>query len=185
MRGSFVEQEAPTQVFVGYCPGDRYLQFQGGPRWAMELADYMGESYVCVDEETKLDHVVLRAGCIGVGCVPRYGVYRVNAETKAIEPVFSIRFKDYEWLHRPLVTTGGECLWRGVSKGMAVLDAALAPVLVGRGEGTVRGIWGPGEAVVLRTRPVPTEAVANALGGLPPTGFQGAQRLGPLPSRPR
>ena len=164
MSGLFTAQDAPTKVFEGGCSGNRYLQFEDGPRWSLDYYDSVGASYTCVDEETGLDHVVLRTACIGSGCVPHYGVYRVNAEEKALEHVFSMEFMDHDWLHRPLVATSGECLWRGLAKAEAALDAALAPLLVGRRQDADPWDLKTGETLALSPRRLPTEAVINAFG---------------------
>ena len=166
MSGLFTAQDAPTKIFKGGCLGNRYLQFEDGPRWSLEYYDSVGVPYTCMDEETGLDHVVLRTACIGSGCVPIYSVYLVNAEEKALEHVFSMETMDYEWLYRPLVTANGECLWRGLAKAKAHLDAALAPLLIGRKQDADPWDLKPGETLALSPRRLPTEAVINAFGAI-------------------
>ena len=166
ITGAFVARDVLTRMFVSYCPGNRYLQFENGPRLSMEETDFMGESYKCVDNETGLDHFVLHTSCNGSGCVPNYSVSVVKAADKTIERVFSTQFMDYEGLGQQLVTMNGECLWRGLASAKARLDAALAPLLIGRRQGTSPWDLEPRETVLLAARQLPTEAVVNALGAI-------------------
>ena len=166
LSGAFTAPDTSTEVSVGTCSGNHYLQFKDGPRRSLDYADYLGESYTCADQDTGLDHLVLETACLGSGCVPDHGVYVVDAETKALDRVFSIEFMDYEWLHRPLVATNGECLWRGVAKAEAALEAALAPLLVGRGQDADPWDLAPGKTLALSPRRLPTEAVVNAFGAI-------------------
>lgn len=178
VSGAFVASSTTTDVSVGMCSGNRYLRFEDGPRNSLEHADYIGESYKCADRDTGLDHLVLGTACLGSGCVPDYRVYRANAEKKAMERVFSVEFmEDYEWLHRPLVTANGECLWRGVAKAEAALDAALAPLLVGREQDGDPWDLKPGETLALSPRRLPAAAVVGALGAI---GLYGDSTMLPL-----
>lgn len=165
ISGSFTAVDTPTTVFIGACPENRYLQFEDGPRRSLAYTDYLRESYTCTDRDIQLDHVVLRTACLGSSCVPNYSVYRVNATERALEHVYSMAFMDYEWLHRPLVTATGECLWRGTQKAEAALDAALAPVLVGcQGDANPWEELKQGDTLALSPRRLRTETVINALG---------------------
>lgn len=166
LSGAFTAPNTSTEVSVGVCSGNYHLQFEDGPRRSLDYADHLGESYTCADQDIGLDHVVLETACLGSSCVPDHGVYVVNAETKALDRVFSVEFMDQEWLHRPLVTAKGECLWRGVAKAEAALDAALAPLLVGRGQDADPWNLEPGETLALSPRRLPTEAVLNAFGAI-------------------
>ena len=166
LSGAFTALGTSTEVSIGACSGNYHLQFEDGPRRSLDYADYLGESYTCADQDTGLDHLVLETACLGSSCVPDHGVYAVNAETKALDRVFSIEFMDHEWLHRPLVAANGECLWRGVAKAEAALDAVLAPLLVGRGQDADPWNLAPGETLALLPRRLPTEAVLNAFGAI-------------------
>ena len=184
ISGAFVDQGTPAEVFVGRCYMDYHLRFEDGPPMSLEYADYLGDSYTCLDVETGLDHLVLRVVCTGSGCVPNYHVYRVNAEnvenmenvesvesvesakTNEIQFVFSMKFMDHDGLHRPLVTQNGECLWRGVAKAKAAFESALAPLVVGRKQRASPWDLEPGGTVALSVRNVPAETVVNALGAI-------------------
>lgn len=166
MRGYFAAPDTSTAVSMGMCPDDRYLQFEDGPKMSLQYADYLGESYKCKDADTGLDHIVLETACLGSRCVPDYGVYVTNAEKQALDHVFSIEFPDHEWLHRPLITDNGDCLWRGIAKAEAALDAALAPLLVGRTQNTDPWALKPNETLALSPHRLPTEVIVAAFGAI-------------------
>ena len=166
VSGAFAAPDTSTEVFVGRCLGDHYLQFEDGPRRVLERTDYIGNSYKCVDRHTGLDHVVLETTCLGSSCVPDHEVYLVNAESKAMERAFSIEFMDDEWLQRPLVTADGECLWRGIELAEAALDVALAPVVVGRIQAADSWHLKPEETLALSPRRLSKDVVLEAFGAI-------------------
>ena len=170
LSGSFTAPGAPTEMIFGGCGWYDYLQFKDGPIRPIQ-SDSWRMAHTCMDDETGLDHIVLDTSCVGSGCMPEVGVYRVHAEhaeKKALEKVFSMQFMDYVDSIREIVAADGACRWRGLDASRSSLDAAWASLVDGQA-GKTQTNWRdltPGQTVALSVRRLPTDIMVNALGAI-------------------